>query len=71
DTIVFAAGLENGTFDYIKGKAFQAAGNSEARHAGQGQIEVDSDGDGTADLAFVVDGMLQAAQLTATDFLWM
>ena len=71
DRLVFASGLEQGAFGYIGGQAFHAGGNSEARHDGGGLIEVDRDGDGSADLRFRLNGMSQAGQLTAADFLWL
>ncbi len=71
DLLVFAPGLETGSFDYLRGLAFNAGGNSEARFDGNGQIQVDLDGDGDAELAFEVAGVSQGGQLTATDFLWL
>ncbi len=71
DRLVFATGLETGSFAYIGGQAFHAAGNSEVRHDGGGSLLVDQDGDGSADLFFRVEGMSQAGQLTATDFVWL
>ncbi|MEO1190249.1 MAG: calcium-binding protein [Pseudomonadota bacterium] len=71
DKLVFATGLEVGTFAYRQDQAFSAGGNSEARHAGGQQVEVDQNGDGTADIFFRVEGLSLASQLTATDFLWL
>ncbi len=71
DRLVFATGLETGSFDYRGGNAFGGSGDSEARHDGQGQIQVDQDGDGDADIVFRLDGMSQAGQLTSSDFLWL
>ncbi len=70
DSFVFGTGLESGTFVYRDGAAFSAAGNSEARLAQDGRVEVDSDGDGLRDLAFRVFGLTAANQLTASDFVW-
>ncbi len=71
DRLVFATGLESGSFDYRGGRAFTGSGDSEARHDGQGQIQVDIDGDGKGDVTFRLAGMSQAGQLTAADFLWL
>ena len=71
DKLVFASGLETGSFAYIGAAAFSGSGGSEARLAGSRQVQVDSDGDGTADIAFLVDGLADAGLLTATDFLWL
>ncbi len=71
DRLVFGTGLENGSFDYRGGNSFSGGGNSEARHDGQGQIQVDSNGDGSSDLTFRLQGMSQAGQLTASDFIWL
>ncbi len=51
--------------------AFSGGGNSEARYAGPRQIQVDQDGDGAVDQAFLMDGVTAANLLTATDFLWL
>ncbi|GAB5467167.1 MAG: hypothetical protein Kilf2KO_01970 [Rhodospirillales bacterium] len=60
-----------GTFSYIESAAFDGNGNSRARFdAGQGQVEVDSDGDDTLDIAFRMQGLSEAGQLTASDFVW-
>ncbi|MEQ8653772.1 MAG: hypothetical protein RIC87_15020, partial [Kiloniellales bacterium] len=71
DKLVFATGLETGSFAYIGAAAFSGGGNSVARFVGVRQIEVDQDGDGTSDNAFLVDGVTNAGQLTATDFVWL
>ncbi len=71
DRLVFAEGLETGSFAYRGDAAFAGKGNSEARYAGNGKINVDHDGDGTSDIAFEVEGMSEAGQLTAQDFLWL
>ena len=64
-------GLEAGAFAYVGAAAFSGGGNSEARFAGPRQIQVDQDGDGSVDQAFLVDGVTAANLLTATDFLWL
>ncbi len=71
DKIVYATGLGGGSFTYIDGAAFSGGGNSEARYAGPRQIQVDQDGDGVTDQAFLVDGVTAANLLTATDFVWL
>ncbi len=71
DKLVFTTGLETGSFAYIGGAAFSGSGNSEARFAGPRQIQVDQDGDGAVDQAFLVDGVTVANLLTATDFVWL
>ncbi len=71
DTLLFATGLEVGTFAYRGGQAFSAGGNSEGRHAGGNQVEIDRDGDGAADIFFRVQGMSAAEDLTNGDFLWL
>ncbi len=71
DLLVFAAGLERGSFAYRGDSAFSGGGNSEARHAGSGLIEVDHDGDGSGDIKVTVLGVSQGGDLTAQDFLWL
>ncbi len=71
DKIVYASGLEVGTFDYIRSDPFSAGGNSEARYDGPRRVQVDQDGDGAADQAFLIDGLTAANLLTATDFVWL
>ncbi len=71
DSLVFATGLESGSFSYIGDAAFSAGGNSEARFAGGERLEIDNDGDGAADMAATVRGLTGPNQLTATDFVWL
>ncbi|MEO1194025.1 MAG: hypothetical protein AAFY02_19870, partial [Pseudomonadota bacterium] len=71
DKIVFATGLETGSFSYIGDAGFSADGNSEARFAGAGALQIDQDGDGSSDISVFVDGVSLANQLTASDFLWL
>jgi len=70
DKLVFATGLEAGTFAYIGKAAFDGAGDSQARFAGNGTVEVDIEGDGTVDLAYAIDNLSSARELTALDFEW-
>ncbi len=71
DSLVFTSGLEAGSFAYIEGEAFSGGNNSEARCCGSGQrVQVDQDGDGSADLIFRISGLTSAGQLAASDFLW-
>ncbi|MDR6289781.1 MULTISPECIES: calcium-binding protein [Inquilinus] len=65
DKLVFH-GLQHGTFAYIGGSAFTAGGHSEARFAG-GQVFVDTDGDGTAEITVNVTGNYY---LQASDFVF-
>ena len=46
-------------------------GDSESRFVGARQVQVDQDGDGAVDQAFLVNGATEAGLLTATDFLWL
>ena len=71
DKLVFATGLEVGSFVYLGGAAFSGSGDSEARFAGSRQVQVDRDGDGTVDQAFLVNGVTDPGLLTAADFLWL
>ncbi|GAB5471556.1 MAG: hypothetical protein Kilf2KO_45860 [Rhodospirillales bacterium] len=71
DKLVFDTGLETGTFAYIGGAAFSGGGNSEARFDGERRLEIDQDGDGTADIGLEIQKLTAADQLTATDFVWL
>ncbi len=71
DHFLFAPGLKHGNFSYLGEAAFSASGNSEARFAGNGRLEIDSDGDGNTDMAAILSGFTQAGQLTAGDFVWL
>ncbi|MEO1194310.1 MAG: hypothetical protein AAFY02_21340, partial [Pseudomonadota bacterium] len=71
DKLVFATGLEVGSFTYIGDSGFSGSGNSEARFAGRVSLEIDQDGDGVVDQALLVNGLSSAGQLTATDFVWL
>ncbi|MEO1194284.1 MAG: calcium-binding protein [Pseudomonadota bacterium] len=70
--LAFASGLETGTFTYVDSATFSGDGNSEARfNETLFQVEVDSDGDGTIDMAFRLSGMTAASQLSTDDFDWV
>ncbi len=71
DFLVFAPGLEHGDFAYIGGTAFSGGGNSEARLADQGRLEIDSDGDGESDIAAILTDFADPGQLTEEDFVWL
>ncbi len=71
DKLVFATGLEVGSFAYIGAAAFSGGGNSEARFEAAREIHVDRDGDGAADQVFLVDEVTAAELLTASDFVWL
>ncbi len=71
DRLVFATGFEAGNFEYIGEAAFAGAGNSQARYASAGAVEVDRDGNGTTDITFRMGGLSEAVQLTASDFHWL
>ena len=61
------ANREYGTFNYLGAMSFTASGNSEARFAG-GQVLVDIDGNGTADITIKMTGITSASQLHTSDF---
>jgi trimeric autotransporter adhesin len=60
-------GLLHGTFAYRGSQAFLIDGNTQARVAG-GQVQMDLDGNGTADLAITMTGLTSPTQLVAGDF---
>lgn len=66
DKLAFAD-REHGTFSYRGAASFTAGGNSEARFAG-GQVFVDMDGNGTADITVKMTGITSASQLHTSDF---
>ncbi len=70
DSLVFASGLEVGSFTYIEFAAFSGGGDREARFAGTRQLQVDKDGDSSSDINVLIDGFTAANQLTASDFHW-
>lgn len=59
--------LLHGEFAYRGAASFTASGNSEARFAG-GQVLVDIDGNGIADITIKMTGITSASQLHASDF---
>ncbi|GAB5470326.1 MAG: hypothetical protein Kilf2KO_33560 [Rhodospirillales bacterium] len=71
DKLAFATGLETGSFTYVGDATFSGGGNSEARFDGNHRVQVDHDGDGTVDVIFRIEGLTNAGQLTATDFIWL
>ncbi|MEO1194358.1 MAG: hypothetical protein AAFY02_21605 [Pseudomonadota bacterium] len=71
DKLVFATGLESGSFTYRGDAAFTGVGNSEARLAADGRLEVDQDGDGQVDLRARLSGISGGQQLSAGDFVWL
>ncbi len=63
-------GLSTGTFAYIGAAAFSGGSdNSEVRVSGP-QVQIDVNGDGAADILITMNGLTNAGQLNATDFLW-
>ncbi|OWJ56629.1 calcium-binding protein [Inquilinus limosus] len=68
DKLAFSNML-HGTFSYLGAAAFTANGSSEARFAG-GQVLVDVDGNGEADIAINLTGITSASQLHASDFMF-
>ncbi|GAB5467991.1 MAG: hypothetical protein Kilf2KO_10210 [Rhodospirillales bacterium] len=72
DSLVFVPGLKTAAFSYIESAAFDQDGNSQARfNADLGQVEVDWNGDGDADIVFRLQGQNKASQITASDFVWL
>lgn len=71
DLLVFD-GLEVGTFVYLEDAAFTGgSNNSEARFDSvTGKFQIDTDGDGTANMVLTLTGLTSAAQLDTSDFLW-
>jgi Ca2+-binding RTX toxin-like protein len=69
DKLAFV-GLLSGTFSYIQAAAFSATGNSEARFASANTLEVDTNGNGAADITVKLDNFTAAAQLVNGDFIW-
>ena len=68
DKLLFQ-GLLHGTFAYRGSAAFTAGGNSEARFA-VGQMLIDTDGNGTTDIAINLTGITSASQFHASDFVF-
>ena len=63
-------GLLVGTFSYLGADAFSAGGETEARVSGN-QVQVDINGDATADITIALSGLLDATQLDQADFLFV
>ncbi len=71
ERLVFATGLELGSFTYLESAACSGAGDSEARFvASQNRLQIDQDGDGNSNQRVTLDGVSKAGQLSAGDFLW-
>lgn len=67
---IFFEKLQTGTFSFIGASAFSAGSNSEARFDDTTKVlQVDLDGDGTADMEMVLTGV-SLADLGAADFKW-
>jgi trimeric autotransporter adhesin len=70
DTLVFE-GLLVGTFAYLGDAGFSGGSdNSEARRSGN-QVQVDTNGDGTADITITLTGLTAANQLGSDDFVFV
>ena len=60
-----------GTFAYLGTGTFTGGfDNSEARVQGD-TVQIDSDGNGSADITIRLTGLTTASQLTAADFVWV
>lgn len=63
-------GLLTDTFAYMGGATFSGGSdNSEARVVGS-QVQIDVNGDGTADILITLSGLTNAGQLSINDFMW-
>jgi Ca2+-binding RTX toxin-like protein len=70
DKLVFQ-GLLKGGFVYLGAGAFTGgSNNSEARFAGVGVLQVDTDGDGAANITLTIATLANAGQIGAADFVW-
>ena len=69
DRLVFA-GLLTGVFNYIDAGAFTNTGNSEARFSAANTLEIDTNGNGVADMTLTVTGLTAAGMVVDADFLW-
>ncbi len=60
--------------EWIGDQSFAGNGNPQARFqsgdSNAGNLEVDSNGDGVADVAIILNKITQADQLTSTDFIF-
>ena len=63
-------GLLSGTFGFLGASAFTGVGNSQARVDG-GDVQVDTNGDGTLDITIHLTGLTSALQLLAADFVFV
>jgi Ca2+-binding RTX toxin-like protein len=70
DDFVFV-GLLAGTFSYVGAAAFVNNGNSQARFSAANTLQIDTNGNGVADITITVDGLTSATQLVASDFSWV
>lgn len=71
DTLIFATGLEQGTFQFIGSDEFDGMGNSQARTTDGLSVEIDRDGDGNRDFHIRMEGLTSPNQITSSDFLWL
>jgi serralysin len=69
DKLVFVD-MEVGTFDYLGADSFTGTGNTEARFSGD-KVQIDVDGNGSADFAFKPTAMTSDTDITASDFLFI
>jgi Ca2+-binding RTX toxin-like protein len=67
DSFALSSDDISGTFSYIGAAMFSGAGSAQARFQG-GQVFVDFDGNGTADVSFFTSNITSATQLHTTDF---
>jgi Ca2+-binding RTX toxin-like protein len=65
-------GLQVGSFVYRGGQAFTGGSDhSEARFdSATGKLQIDTNGDGTAEFVLTLTGVTNAAQLSGSDFIW-
>jgi Ca2+-binding RTX toxin-like protein len=62
-------GLLTGAFSYVGSAAFSSGAHTEARFI-DGAVQLDFDGNGSADLTIRMTGLTDAAQLSSGDFLF-
>jgi Ca2+-binding RTX toxin-like protein len=70
DDLVFQ-GLLSGAFSYVGAAAFANNGNSQARFGGANTLQIDTNGNGVADITITLDGFTSASQITGSDFVWL
>lgn len=68
DKLLFSK-MTHEDFSYIAGSAFTASGGTEVRFA-NGQVQVDTNGDGVTDITIKMTGITSASQLHASDFIF-